>query len=137
MIDLDHFLLEFEEKGFFLAEGLIAREHAQELRDKILRMSARESAAGEAYIYPHDPNAKTQRIWNLTNKHKCFRLLEIDSLYDALIKSFAPTNTLFFSSFQANILYPGACQQKLHIDTPFPEPLLPWPARVTVFVRQF
>ena len=82
MIDLDHFLLEFEEKGFYLAEGLIAREHAQELRDKILRMSAKESAAGEAYIYPHDPNAKTQRIWNLTNKHKCFRdLIEINSLY--------------------------------------------------------
>ena len=134
MIDLEHFLLEFEDKGFYLAEGLIAREHAQELRDKILQMSAKESAAGQAYIYPHDPNAKTQRIWNLTNKHKCFRdLLEIDSLYDALNKIFQrPTeHPLFFlSSFQANILYPGACQQKLHIDTPFPEPLPPWPARV-------
>ena len=99
MIDLDHFLLEFEEKGIYLAEGLIAREHAQELRDKILRMSAKESAAGEAYIYPHDPNAKTQRIWNLTNKHKCLRdLIEINSLYDGPNKIFQrPTEHPLFS----------------------------------------
>ena len=35
----------------------------------------------------------------------------------------------FLSSFHANILAPGCSKQKLHIDTPVPEPLPDWPIK--------
>ena len=41
------------------------------------------------------------------------------------------SHTLYsISSFQANILYPGAEKQKIHLDTPFPEPLPIWPIKI-------
>ena len=33
------------------------------------------------------------------------------------------------SSFQANLISPGSERQKLHVDTPVPEPLPPWPMK--------
>ena len=38
------------------------------------------------------------------------------------------------SSVQANILYPGAKAQKIHIDTPFPEPIPQWPAKANCII---
>ncbi len=40
-----------------------------------------------------------------------------------------PHQKYFLSSFHANILGPGCPKQKLHIDTPVPEPLPDWPIK--------
>ena len=36
------------------------------------------------------------------------------------------------SSFQANIISPGSNRQKLHVDTPCPEPLPEWPIKAYI-----
>ena len=132
-MDLDIFSKSFEKFGFFLAERLISCQHADRLRALVLKMASVEREQGQDYLYPHDPNKRTQRVWNLTNKHQSFRdLLELDVIHNGLSIIFArPTDhpLFFLSSFQANALFPGASAQKLHVDTPFPEPLPPWAAR--------
>ena len=40
-----------------------------------------------------------------------------------------PSIKILPSSFQANILHPGCNKQRLHIDTPVPEPLPDWPIK--------
>ncbi len=124
---------DFDAKGYTVWESFISRSHAQELRDLVLDMAKFERDAGDSYFYPFDNEGLTQRVWNLTNKSERFRdLLEIEALSEMMDHIFKrPTHHQLFhlSSFQANILYPGAKSQKLHIDTPFPEPVPPWPAK--------
>ena len=123
----------FDSDGFYLWKNFIPTKRAQDLRNIVLDMASFEQEAGDSYFYPFDAERLTQRVWNLTNKSSQFRaILEIDELNDFMNYVFyRKTHHQLFhlSSFQANILYPGAKQQKLHIDTPFPEPLPPWPAK--------
>jgi len=123
----------FETKGYTIWEGFISNSHACELRELVLDMAKFEQDSGDGYFYPFDREGLTQRVWNLTNKSMRFReLLEIEALSEMMDYIFQrPTHHQLFylSSFQANILYPGAKSQKLHIDTPFPEPVPPWPAK--------
>lgn len=123
----------FNSDGMFVWPNFIAPERAQRLRDLVLDMAEFEKRGGADYVYPFDPSGLTQRVWNLTNKSREFRdILEIDELNDMMNFIFdRPTSHQLFhlSSFQANILNCGAPRQKLHIDTPFPEPIPPWPAK--------
>ena len=123
----------FNSYGFVIFENFIEQKTAKELRSLVIDMAEFERKKGDSYIYPFDKDGLTQRVWNLTNKSARFRdLLEIDLLTDIMNYIFRrPTkHQLFFlSSFQANLLFPDARKQKLHIDTPFPEPLPPWPAK--------
>ena len=133
MVVTDHFKEGFDEDGFFIWRNFISIDHAQELRELVVDMAAFEKKVGDSYFYPFDADGLTQRVWNLTNKSKRFRaLLELDEISELMNYIFRrPTHHQLFhlSSFQANILYPGAKRQKLHIDTPFPEPIPPWPAK--------
>ena len=123
----------FEANGYLVIENFITGTVAAELRKLVTEMASFEEKSGEVYYYPFDKSGLTQRVWNLTNKSERFRdLLELDELSEIMNYVFRrPTSHQLFhlSSFQANILYPGAERQKLHIDTPFPEPLPPWPAK--------
>jgi len=123
----------FLKNGVFIWPNFISSEKAKNLRDLVLDLANFEAALGEEYIYPFDTSGRTQRVWNLTNKSRDFRaLLELDDLIEMMNFIFdRPTrHQLFFlSSFQANIIHPGAQRQKLHIDTPFPEPIPPWPSK--------
>ncbi len=123
----------FDNDGYFIWKNFISLEQAAKLRSLVVDMAKFEQKVGNNYTYPFDPSGLTQRVWNLTNKSSEFRsLLEIDALYEFMNYVFRrPTHHQLFhlSSFQANILYPGAIRQKLHVDTPFPEPLPPWPAK--------
>ena len=123
----------FDASGYLVIENFITDTVAAELRKLVVEMASFEEQSGEGYYYPFDKSGLTQRVWNLTNKSKRFRdLLEKDELSEIMNYIFRrPTSHQLFhlSSFQANILYPGAERQKLHIDTPFPEPLPPWPAK--------
>jgi len=142
-VDRITFTKNFDKDGFFLEEHLISRGLADEIKALVLEMAHTERHCGQDYVYPHDANKKTQRVWNLTNKHQIFRdLLELDIIHETLSIIFArPTDhdLFFLSSFQANILFPGATAQKLHMDTPFPEPIPPWAARANTiwFLDQF
>ena len=124
---------EFDVNGFCVINGFISDKDSQELRELIVDMAEFEKNNGEGYFYPFDKDGLTQRVWNLTNKSSRFReLLVMDELSEIMNYIFRrPTSHQLFhlSSFQANILYPGASRQKLHVDTPFPEPLPPWPAK--------
>ena len=66
----------------------------------------------------------------MTNKGKIFRdLLEIGIIDDFMNYIFdreTQHQKYFLSSYQGNILQPGSIRQKLHIDTPVPEPLPEW-----------
>lgn len=123
----------FDADGFYVWKNFISAEHAEELRELAIDMAAHERTVGDSYFYPFDDEGLTQRVWNLTNKSTRFReLLEMDAISEMMDHIFRrPTHHQLFhlSSFQANILYPGAKSQKLHIDTPFPEPIPPWPAK--------
>ena len=124
---------EFDVNGFCVVDEFITEKDSQELRELIVDMAEFEKNNGGGYFYPFDKDGLTQRVWNLTNKSSRFReLLVIDELSEIMNYIFRrPTSHQLFhlSSFQANILYPGADRQKLHVDTPFPEPLPPWPAK--------
>ena len=123
----------FEANGYLVIENFTTDIVATELRKLVIEMASFEEKSGEGYYYPFDKSGFTQRVWNLTNKSKKFRdLLELDELSEIMNYVFRrPTSHQLFhlSSFQANILHPGAERQKLHVDTPFPEPLPPWPAK--------
>ena len=123
----------FEANGYLVIENFTTDIVASELRKLVVEMARFEEKSGEGYYYPFDKSGLTQRVWNLTNKSKKFRdLLELDELSEIMNYVFRrPTSHQLFhlSSFQANILHPGAERQKLHVDTPFPEPLPPWPAK--------
>ena len=123
----------FESEGYLIIENFISDESVDEIRELVMEMADYEKREGKNYIYPFDKTGCTQRVWNLTNKSSRFRdLLEIDELSEVMNFIFQrPTTHQLFhlSSFQANILHPGAERQKLHVDTPFPEPLPPWPAK--------
>ena len=57
-------------------------------------------------------------------------MLEIEALSEMMDHIFQRPHQLFhLGNFQANILYQGAKSQKLHMNTPFPEPVPPWPAK--------
>ena len=124
---------ELDTNGYLVIEDFITDFFAQELRTLVVEMASFEEKSGESYYYPFDKSGLTQRVWNLTNKNARFRdLLELDELSEIMNYIFRrPTSHQLFhlSSFQANILHPGAARQKLHVDTPFPEPLPPWPAK--------
>ena len=123
----------FNDDGYYVWREAISVERTQNLRELVLEMAAYEREIGEDYQYPFDPTGLTQRVWNLTNKNKKFTaLLEIRTLaimMDFIFKRPTSHQLYHLSSFQANILNPGASKQKLHIDTPFPEPIPPWPAK--------
>ena len=123
----------FQAEGYLIIENFISDKTVDEIRDLVIEMANYEKREGESYFYPFDKSGLTQRVWNLTNKRQQFReLLEIEELSEIMNFIFRrPTNHQLFhlSSFQANILHPGAERQKLHVDTPFPEPLPPWPAK--------
>ena len=123
----------FQAEGYLIIENFISDKTVDEIRDLVIEMANYEKREGESYFYPFDKSGLTQRVWNLTNKSQQFReLLEIQELSEIMNFIFhRPTKHQLFhlSSFQANILHSGAERQKLHVDTPFPEPLPPWPAK--------
>jgi hypothetical protein len=125
--------LDFNELGYCIEANAISHSKAEELKALVLDMALHEKKKGNSYVYPFDPTGNTQRVWNLTNKSSEFRkLLEADLLYEMMEFIFdRPTSHQLFhlSSFQANVIHPGAPRQKLHMDTPFPEPVPLWPAK--------
>lgn len=123
----------FDRDGCVLVKNVISSQKAKEIRDIVLKLADYEKNAGDTYIYPFDKSGKTQRVWNLTNKNQVFRdLLEIDLIDDFMNYIFdrdTKHQKYHLSSYQANILHEGCDRQKLHVDTPVPEPMPEWPIK--------
>jgi ectoine hydroxylase-related dioxygenase (phytanoyl-CoA dioxygenase family) len=124
---------EFDKHGCVILKNVINAEQASDLKTIVQKLADLEKQHGASYFYEFDKSGKTQRVWNLVNKHEKFRQLLETSVIDQFMNYIFDRDTrhqkYFLSSFQANILYSDAARQKLHIDTPFPEPLPPWPAK--------
>lgn len=123
----------FNKDGFVIIENLISSEQANILKTKVIELAKFEKEQKDQYIYKFDESGKTQRVWNLINKSKVFSdLLEINLINEFMEFIFdRPTKhqKYHLSSFQANIISPGSNRQKLHVDTPCPEPLPAWPIK--------
>lgn len=142
-----------EAHDFFLTYGYVAVHSGcddagvADLRDRVVALAERENAAGEACFYENRPsecgNIRTdskllQRVWNILNKESAFHTIPLSALHEEAMTCIfqRPTNRPLYqiSSFQANILHPGAAVQKIHIDTPVPEPLPDWPIKANTIL---
>ncbi len=139
----------FDLNGYVIIENVLSSSECDQIRNIVLQLAKWEKDNNSAHLYDRDPsylsavNAEIfvnndnylQRIWNLLNKHETFReiiqrsiILEImESIFDRQTKH----QKYVLSSFQANIIGSGGPDQKLHIDTPVPEPLPPWIIKAT------
>jgi hypothetical protein len=119
----------FKAYGFVLLENFIEPDHVIEIGNLIDKISKCEALRGVAHNY----GPSLQRVWNLINKGTVFHELLLSPQIDLWMNRIFDRDTshrkYFLSSFQANILYPGATAQILHTDTPVPDPIPPYPLK--------
>ena len=124
---------QFAKEGCCLVNGVLLPDQVTKLRDLVITMAKREEELGNGYVYSFDKSGKTKRVWNLTNKDQNFRdLIEfpiVDEVMNYVFDRETKHQKYYLSSFQATVVEPGSNRQRLHIDTPFPEPLPPWPIK--------
>jgi ectoine hydroxylase-related dioxygenase (phytanoyl-CoA dioxygenase family) len=105
---------------------MLKAEEVKFIRQTVLELAGKEQALGMAHNYSNH----AQRVWNLLGKNVLFHELIsapfIVALMEHIFDRPTPHQKFFLSSFQANIIKPGAEALHLHIDTPVPEPLPPW-----------
>jgi len=116
----------YKENGYVLFANALTVDEVYKINEKVNQLLKAELEASVAHIYGEN----LQRVWNLVNKDPYFQeLITTPQLLSWNNKVFdRKTNhqKFFLSSFQANVLGPGAKAQALHIDTPVPDPLPPW-----------
>ena len=122
----------FKEHGYVLFKNIFSDEQVEAIRAIVVKLAEWEHEQGNAFYYGE--NNQLRRVWNLINKHQVFRdIIQQASLLDIMEYLF-DRNTIhqkyLLSSFQANIISAGGGAQKLHIDTPVPDPLPPWMIKV-------
>jgi len=119
----------FKNYGFVVLENFLEPDRIGEIGNLIDDISKHEALLGVS----HDYGPSLQRVWNLINKSLVFRDLllspQIDFWMNRIFDRDTSHRKYFLSSFQANILYPGAKAQILHTDTPVPDPIPPYPLK--------
>lgn len=131
----DDDLRELEEKGYVIKENFINESILHELSKVLQSLARTEASEQRAYLYGNDD--KLQRVYNLIDKDTAFvsHFLNRKEIYE-IAHSFFGVHShhtpYYLSSFQANILYPGAKEQILHVDSSVPDPLPPWKIRLNV-----
>ena len=125
---------ELENNGYAVVLNFADLHTVNELKKITYSIAYNQSETGAAYVYGND--ARLQRIYNLIGKHDIFWNFLLDKRVQSIAETFFKRNTLhdkfYLSSYQANILFPGAKAQILHTDLSIPEPLPPWPVRLNV-----
>ena len=115
----------FNVNGYVVLEAMLSHSEIKDLKDRVNFLIESELSAGNAHKYEQG-----QRIWNLLSKGAIFQDLiaspQLLAWMDWLFERPTPHQKYYLSSLQANVLRAGAPPQKLHIDTPVPEPLPPW-----------
>ena len=114
-------------------KNVLKSSDIKKIKKIVYDLAKLEERKNQSYIYKFDKNKTTIRVWNLVNKHAVFRKLiqnkDINNFMNWIFNRKTHHQKYYLSSFQANILKPGAESQKLHIDTPVPEPLPVWPIK--------
>jgi len=124
----------FHQNGYLVIDNFIDKVELKNLRKITYQLAALEKERNEAYLYGE--GSKAQRIYNLIGKSKFYREFLLNKKIVELLENEFNRNTLhskyYLSSFQANILYPGAKSQVLHTDLAIPEPLPSWIIRINI-----
>ncbi len=125
----------FCENGYVVLDKFLTIDEVSKAGDLVLELASFEKQSGKSHVYGEN----LQRVWNLLNKNVFFHELLLSPQIELWMNKIFDRNTIhqkfFLSSFQANILYPGARAQILHIDTPIPEPLPPYAIKAnTIFL---
>lgn len=127
MLSQEH-QLQFQKDGFFILENVLDAEKLALVRRAVNYLAEAEQTLGMSHLY--STSGKLQRVWNLLNKSSVFReIIQHPDIIDAMEWIFDRDTThqkYYLSSFQANILKPGAEAQKWHLDTPIPVPHPVW-----------
>jgi hypothetical protein len=122
---------DFDRDGFVLLEGVLDPPLVGRVRSAVVELAKWEADCGVGHFY--SATGKSQRVWNLINKGQIFRELIVLPVILDFMEWIFRRDTIhqkyLLSSFQANILLAGEGRQKVHIDTPVPEPLPPWPIK--------
>jgi len=123
-----------ETHGYLVKEAFLSPTEVEELRLQTSDLARVALEAGNAYVYGN--GNKLQRVYNLIDKAEVFRSLVIRNEVLEVANSFFHRDTFhskcYLSSFQANILNPGALEQVLHVDASVPDPLPPWKIRLNI-----
>jgi len=134
-IDTKH-LKFLKENGYVVIENYFNSKVIERLRNKTYQISKNQLENNSAYIYG---NGKLQRIYNLIGKSILYNQILADNNIKIILDFFFDRNTLhqkyYLSSYQANILFPGADEQILHTDLALPEPLPKWPVRLNININ--
>lgn len=116
----------FLENGCVVIKGFLEDRLVEKVKKTITELASYEQRNGCAHFYGDN----LQRVWNLLNKNMLFHELLLSKQLDIWLNRIFERNTIhqkyYLSSFQANILKPGAEAQILHTDTPIPEPIPPY-----------
>lgn len=119
---------QYQKDGFFILENVLDAEQLALVKRAVAYLAEAERALGLSHMY--SASGKLQRVWNLLNKSSVFReIIQHQDILAAMEWIFARDTQhqkFYLSSFQANILSPGAEAQKWHLDTPVPEPHPTW-----------
>ena len=123
------------DNAYFNIYNFISPEYTSQLREQVVKISILEKYKGIAHIYG---NSRMQRIWNLPLKIKYIDLLLWDPIFISVLEDFFYRNTFhqkyFLSSFQANIIYPGAADGVWHRDDNVPDPHPQWPIKLNFMI---
>ena len=125
---------ELAKNGYVFIPNFFDLNRIRELKKITYSIANSQIETGAAYVYGND--ASLQRIYNLIGKSDIYWDFLLDERVQSIVETFFNRNTLhdkyYLSSYQANILYPGAAAQILHTDLSMPEPLPPWPVRLNI-----
>jgi len=130
-VDAEH----LESQGYLIKPGFLSDLQIMELREIVYELAKVESINNEAYFYGNEN--RLQRIYNILNKSPKFAEIflgraEIFELLQQFFGGSGRHTPYYLSSFQANILNPGARAQVLHVDSSVPDPLPPWKIRLNI-----
>lgn len=124
----DDHKLQFKKDGYFILENILDDAQLALVRKAVEYLAKAEYDLGLSHLY--SGSGKLQRVWNLLNKSSVFRdIIQHPDIINAMEWIFDRDTThqkYYLSSFQANILKPGAEAQKWHLDTPIPVPHPVW-----------
>jgi ectoine hydroxylase-related dioxygenase (phytanoyl-CoA dioxygenase family) len=129
---VDQAMEALHETGYALIPGLYSDRDILSARQCVLNLSKDEMDQNKAYQYGR--KGDLQRVYGLPLKNRMFLDFLINQISIGVADRFfcRDTNheTYLLSSFQANILCPGAEAQQWHVDTALPSPLPEWPVRL-------
>jgi ectoine hydroxylase-related dioxygenase (phytanoyl-CoA dioxygenase family) len=124
-----------DEEGFVVIENFLSKDEVAHLRAITYELAQKERDLGVAYFY--GIKNSMQRVYGLCSKAKSYQteFLNRRGVFDILEFFFSSSSLhqpFYLSSFQANILFPGAPTQVLHVDSSVPDPLPPWKIRLNI-----